>query len=121
MNLFLPRIDHDRKRAVYVMRYPGETLCAQIMSRPMAELRLNDLCDVESSAPAFEQIDRKTGLRKAINEACLRAAVAMYYDRPGSIAAFLRGGWGECVRTPDFEYRAMANLTEATTDAEKAR
>lgn len=34
---YIPRIDHERRQAVIVNRYPGKKVCARITVRPLAE------------------------------------------------------------------------------------
>lgn len=34
---YIPRIDHDRRQAIVVNRYPGKKVCARITVRPLAE------------------------------------------------------------------------------------
>lgn len=34
---YIPRIDHERRQAIVVNRYPGKKICARIAVRPLAE------------------------------------------------------------------------------------
>jgi len=34
---YIPRIDHERRQAVIVNRYPGKKVCARITTCPLAE------------------------------------------------------------------------------------